>query len=83
MPPAGCLRLWLDPQPDGNGAVVGQADVHMGAEPTGRYLRVQFARARRKILKKRLPYLGRGGRRETGPGAFSGVGRQRELRHQQ
>lgn len=68
-------------QPDGEGAVVDQVDLHHGAEATGFHVRHVLAGAFDELLVKPFGLVGRAGAGEGGPVALLAVGVQRELRN--
>jgi hypothetical protein len=71
------------PQPERHRSVIRQRDLHVGAETAGLDFAMARARLAHGMVEQAPPVFRRGGRRERGPGAGAGIGRQRELRHQQ
>ncbi len=66
-------QLRLDLQPDGNGPIVGQAYLHVGAELAGGYQRVLFPSSGHHVLEKPFADIRGGSGRETGSSAFAGI----------
>ena len=68
-------------QPDGEGAVVDQADLHHGTEAAGFHVRHVLAGAFNELLVELFCLIRRAGAGERGSVALLAVGVQGELRH--
>lgn len=73
----------LSGEPEGDRAMIGQADKHLSAEFTCCYRRVGVLRGGKQVLEQVLGFVWRlgGGKARAGP--FAGIGCQGELGYQQ